>query len=124
MKPPETTNTQTRFGGLVRRGFWYGQRDNQAMTNISPKTNFSFEIFYAQASKGKHAGDGVMPNLGPELQGLLAAKDSAARVIVSDSHKGSNNRIVEITTTLQDAELAEVLKAFSESHGLTVSALE
>lgn len=91
---------------------------------MSTKTNFSFEIFYAESSAPPPAGDEVMKTLGPSLQGLLAAKDSAATVVVSDTHKGSGNKIVEITTTLQDAQLAEVLKAFEESHGLTVSALE
>ncbi len=94
------------------------------MAGMSTKTNFSFEVFYAESSAPPPAGDEVMKTLGPSLQGLLAAKDGAASVIVSDSHKGSNNRIVEITTTLQDAQLAEVLKAFSETHGLTVSVLE
>ncbi len=94
------------------------------MASMSTKTNFSFEIFYAESSAPPPAGDEVMKTLGPSLQGLLAAKDSAATVVVSDTHKGSGNKIVEITTTLQDAQLAEVLKAFGESHGLTVSALE
>ena len=94
------------------------------MAGMSTKTNFSFEVFYAQSSPGKPDGDDVMTTLGSTLEGLLAPKDGAARVVVSDSHKGSNNRIVEITTTLQDAQLEEVLKTFSESHGLTVSALE
>lgn len=91
---------------------------------MTTKTNFSFEIFYAQSSQGQPAGDDVMSTLGSTLQSLLATKDSAATVTVSDTHKGSNNKIIEITTTLQDAQLAEVLKAFSETHGLTVSALE
>lgn len=91
---------------------------------MTTKTNFSFEIYYAESSKAPPAGDDVMKTLGPSLQGLLAAKDSTAKVVVSDTHKGNGNKIVEITTTLQDAPLAEVLKAFADTHGLTVSALE
>jgi hypothetical protein len=91
---------------------------------MTTKTNFSFEIYYAESSSVPPDGDEVMKTLGPSLQGLLAAKDSAATAVVSDSHKGSNNRIVEITTTLQDAQLAEVLQSFAGTHGLTVTALE
>lgn len=91
---------------------------------MTTKTNFTFEIYYAESSPEQPAGDDVMPTLGATLEGLLAAQDSAATVVVSDSHKGSNNRIVEITTTLQDGQLAEVLKAFGGSHGLTINAIE
>jgi len=45
-------------------------------------------------------------------------------VVVSDSHKGSDNKIVKRVTTLQDPQIAAILKAFSEQHGVTVNALE
>ncbi len=91
---------------------------------MSNQTRFSFEVYRAESSGAPPAGDDVMQSLAPALEGLLAAKDNAARVTVSDSHKGGNNRIVEIVTTLQDAELADVLKAFGDSNKLTISALE
>ena len=58
------------------------------------------------------------------LEHLLAAKDSEAQVAVSDSHKGSGHKIVELTTTLQEVQIAEILKAFSAENGVTVSAVE
>jgi hypothetical protein len=92
---------------------------------MNPKTNFSFEVQYTTASTPAQAGpDGVMASLGPSLQKLFAATDPSTTVAVSDSHKGSGNKIVELVTTLQDAEIAGILKTFSEEHGVTVSALE
>lgn len=89
------------------------------------KTNFSFEVQYPQQSDSTQAArDAVMDKLGPLLQTVLAAGDSAANVAVSDSHKGPNNKIVELTTTLQDAQIAAILKAFSAQHGVRVEALE
>lgn len=89
------------------------------------KTNFSFEVQYlAQSDSTQTARDAVMDGLGPLLQEQLAAGDSAATVMVSDSHKGSGHKIVELTTTLQDAQIATVLKAFSAQHGVRVQALE
>ena len=92
---------------------------------MAPRTNFSFEVqFLAQSCVGKKQRDEVMADLGPSLQKLLAAGDAAATVSVSDSHKGSDNRIVELVTTLQDAQIARVLQTFSEQHGVSVTALE
>jgi len=92
---------------------------------MSVKTNFSFEVQYAQGSSaGKDERDGVMASLGPSLQKLFAAGDPAATVTVSDSHKGGGNKIVELVTTLQDAQIAGILLAFSGQHGVSVSALE
>lgn len=89
------------------------------------KTNFSFEVQYlAQSDSTQAARDAVMEGLGPLLQAQLAAGDSAATVAVSDSHKGGGHKIVELTTTLQDAQIAAVLKAFSAQHGVRVQALE
>jgi hypothetical protein len=92
---------------------------------MSLKTNFSFEVQYAEGTgAGKDERDGVMAALGPSLQKLLAANDPSATVTVSDSHKGGGNKLVELVTTLRDAEIAGVLQAFSSQHGVTVSALE
>ncbi|WP_421953864.1 hypothetical protein [Polaromonas sp.] len=89
------------------------------------KTNFSFELYYAAQSTTPAAQRGeVMHALGPSLQALLAAGDSRATVTVSDSHKGSDNRIVELVTTLPEARIAEILKGFCEQQGMTVSAIE
>ncbi|SFV00639.1 hypothetical protein SAMN05216350_11248 [Polaromonas sp. YR568] len=94
---------------------------------MNPKTNFSFEVQYTAdsgAGASSAGADGVMASLGPSLQKLFAATDPAATVAVSDSHKGSGNKLVELTTTLQDAEIADILKAFSGQHGVSVNALE
>lgn len=92
---------------------------------MTMKTNFSFEVQYLPASGGAQAErDAVMGDLGPRLQKLLAAGDSAASVQVSDSHKGGNHKIVELTTTLQDAQIEAILKAFSAQYGVRVNALE
>jgi hypothetical protein len=92
---------------------------------MTMKTNFSFEVQYLAKSDSTQAErDEVMAGLGPRLQQLLAAGDSAATVAVSDSHKGSGNKIVELTTTLKDPQIAAILKAFSAQHGVRVTALE
>ena len=88
-------------------------------------THFSFEVQYAQdsgAAKGER--DALMASLGPTLQKLFAVDDPSATVTVSDSHKGDGNRIIELVTTLQDAEIAGILQTFSGRHGVSVSALE
>ena len=92
---------------------------------MSQKTNFLFEVLYpAQSDIPQAQRDEVMRSLETALQTLLAADDGAATVVVSDSHKGSDNKIVELLTTLQDPQIAKILKAFSEQHGVTVNALE
>jgi hypothetical protein len=92
---------------------------------MNPKTNFSFEVQYTDESgAGSKEREGVMAALGPSLQKLLAVSDPSATVAVSDSHKGDGNKLVELVTTLQDAEVAGVLQAFSRQHGVSVSALE
>ena len=89
------------------------------------KTNFSFEIYYAAQSTAPPAQRAeVMRTLGPSLQAPLTTGDSRATVAVSDSHKGSDNRIVELVTTLPEARIAEILKGFCEQQGMTVSAIE
>lgn len=89
------------------------------------KTNFSFDVQYPATSRSTQAQrDEVMDSLGPTLQALLAGQDKAATVTVSDSHRGEGNKLVELTTTLGDARIAEILKAFSARHGVEVSAFE
>lgn len=89
------------------------------------KTNFSFDVQYAAGSQSTQAQrDEVMNSLAPSLQALLAEQDKAASVTVSDSHRGDGNKLVELTTTVGDAAIAEILKAFSARHGVLVTALE
>jgi hypothetical protein len=38
-------------------------------------------------------------------------------VQVSESHRGANNKIVELVTTLWDGQIASALKRFCETHG-------
>ncbi len=92
---------------------------------MSQKTNYSFDVHYpAHSGRTEAQRDELMGALGLSLQQLLEVQDSAARVSVSDSHKGPDNRIVELTTSLQDAKIAELLEAFSMRHGVLVTALE
>ncbi len=92
---------------------------------MSLKTNFSFEVQYPAYSDSTEAQrNEVMGSLGPTLQKLMAVQDSMATVAVSDSHKGDGNKLVELRTTLLDPQIAEILKAFSDQHGVTVTAFE
>lgn len=92
---------------------------------MSQKTNFSFGMHYPAATSAPEAQRvQLMASLGPTLQALFAAGDGAATVVISDSHKGSGHKMVELVTTLQDIQIAAILKAFSEQHGLSVQALE
>lgn len=92
---------------------------------MSLKTNFSFEVKYPEHSDSTQPQrNELMDSLDAKLQQLMAAQDSEARAVVSDSHKGSGNKIVELTTTMQDAQIAEILKSFSALHGVMVSAVE
>ena len=89
------------------------------------KTNFSFDIQYtANASTDKAEQDKVMGSLQATLQQLLAAQDPEAEVLVSNSQRGDGNKLVELTSTLQDGQLAIILKEFSEKNGVSVTAFE
>ena len=89
------------------------------------KTNFSYDVQYpAQSDTTQAQRDAVMDVLGPTLQALLAVQDKAATVVVSDSHRGNGNKLVELTTTLGDTQVAEILQAFSAQHGVLVAPLE
>lgn len=92
---------------------------------MSPKTNFSFELHYpADAATLYAQRDAVMTSVEPELQALFAGQDSAAIVTVNDSQKGSHHKILELVSTLDDAQIAAILKTFSDKHGLSIEALE
>lgn len=92
---------------------------------MSPKTSFSFEVQYAPDSKTPYAArDAALDKAESALQALFTAQDKGAAVSLSDSQKGSGNRILELVTTLGDAQIADILKTFSEQHSLSISALE
>ena len=95
---------------------------------MSTKTNFSFELYYAESSATtqdqQDQQSQTMRTLQPSLCTLFGASDSTVSVTVSDSHKGSFNKIIELVTTLQDTQIAEILKGFCDAHGTTVTALE
>ena len=89
------------------------------------KTHFSFEFQYTDTSQATQADrDKVMESLGPTLQALFAAGDPSALIEVSDSHRGSSNKIVELTTSLDDTRIGEIIKGFCAQHALAFSALE
>ncbi|CAN5115707.1 hypothetical protein BH10PSE16_BH10PSE16_34850 [soil metagenome] len=92
---------------------------------MTMKTNFAFEVQYlAESSSTETERNELMDSLQATLQQLLAAQDSVASVAISDSQKGNGNKLVELTTTLDDAQVTSVLKAFSEQHGVSVTAFE
>jgi len=92
---------------------------------MNTKTNFSFELFYQERTAiTTEQRNEAMRKLEPSLNTAFKTKDSAATVAVSDSHKGSYNKIVELVTTLTDAQIDETLKQFCQQTGLTVTALE
>ena len=53
-----------------------------------------------------------------------AAQDGAATVKISDSHKGDDHKLVELTTTLAEAQVQRMLQSFAAQHGVSVLALE
>ena len=92
---------------------------------MTSKTHFSYEVQYPAGTASTEAQrDAVMASLGPSLQALLRAQDSSADVSVSESHKGRDHKLVELVTTLQDVQLAQLLQTFSGQYGVTVTALE
>ncbi|MDB5966582.1 MAG: hypothetical protein JWQ72_3082 [Polaromonas sp.] len=98
---------------------------NTHTLGMTVKTHFSFEIYYTADSRVSDSErENLMRNLGPALQAQLAGKDSAASAVVSDSHKGPANKLVELVTSLQDDELEPLLHQFCDQHGLAWNALE
>jgi hypothetical protein len=92
---------------------------------MTTKTNFSFELFYPDRSATTtEQRNEVMRKLEVSLNNAFKNQDSAAVVTVSDSHKGSYNKLVELVTTLTDAQIDETLKQFCQQTGLTITALE
>ena len=92
---------------------------------MTAKTHFSFELFYPeQSATTQLQRDQVMQPLEQSLAVLFVSSDAAATVAVSSSHKGQDNKIVEVVTVLQDARIAEMLKGFCSQNGLIWEALE
>ena len=88
-------------------------------------THFSFEIKDpAGSNRSETQRAALMDSLQSTLQQLLASQDSQAEVVASSSHRGSSAKLVELTTRLDDAQLARLLKTFSEQHGVSVTAFE
>jgi len=93
--------------------------------DAAPRTHFSFEIQYPAASAASPAERAdVMDTLGAALQRLLGTLDGAADVAVSDGHKGPEHKLVELTTTLDDGQVGQLLESFAAQHDLRVQALE
>lgn len=92
---------------------------------MNPNTNFSYKMQYsADSSRSYEQRTEVMDSLQGLVQQLLAAQDSQAKVVVSGSHRSGSSKLVEMTTRLDDAQLASVLKGFSEQHGVRITAFE
>ena len=95
------------------------------MSAMPPTSHFSFEIQYSEHSASSPSERAqVMESLGPTLQQLLAAQDGEATVQVSESHTGDDHKLVELTSTLADAQVQQMLQAFAARHGVRVQALE
>ena len=89
------------------------------------KTNFSFEVRYpAESARSQAEQAEVMDALEGSLRGLLAVQDPQVGVMVSDSQGSGTMKRIELTTLLGDEQLADVLKAFAERHGVSFSVLE
>ena len=93
---------------------------------MAMRVNFSFEVQYPADSPHSQAQrDQLMDSLQATLQQLLAAQDRKAEVVGSDnSHRGAGSKLVDLTTVLEDAPLAVILKEFSAQRGVGVTALE
>ncbi len=92
---------------------------------MTTKTNFSFELFYPDRSAiTTEQRNEVMRKLELSLNNALKTQDGTAVVTVSDSHKGSYNKLIELVTTLTNAQIGETLKQFCQQTGLTMTALE
>ena len=95
--------------------------------DVNVETNFSFEVYYTELSASSESQrDRFMRDLEPTVQALLAANDSGAKVSVgvSDSHKGSGHKIMEVTTTMAEAQMYGVIRQFCDTNGVTITALE
>ena len=89
------------------------------------KTNFSFELQYAALSPvSLEQRNTFMTTLEAKLLALLNVNDPTATVVIYNSHKGNDNKILELVTTASDAEIAALLKTFCSDNGIDVSALE
>ncbi|MDQ3059079.1 MAG: hypothetical protein M3R45_06085 [Pseudomonadota bacterium] len=92
---------------------------------MNQKTNFSYEVKYlADSDMTQVQREELLNSLGPRLEQVLSAQDSTASVAVSHSYRGPHTKIIELTTTLQDAQIAQILQAFTEEHGVVMQALE
>ena len=89
------------------------------------KTNFSFELQYAaQSPANPQQRSALMATLEANLLALLNVNDPNATVVISNSHKGNDNKILELVTTASDVEIAALLKMFCSDNGVDVTALE
>ena len=89
------------------------------------KTNFSFELQYTAQSLATHEERSkFMASLETSLQQLLAVDDADAKVSISNSHKGNDNKIVEFTSSLPDSRIGEILTTFCTQNGVSMRALE
>ena len=96
---------------------------------MTAKTHFSFELFYAaESATTQQQRDQVMQTLEQSLTALFTAADAegdaAASVAVSSSHKGADNKLVELVTVLQDDQIAKTLNGFCRQNGLVWETLE
>lgn len=89
------------------------------------KTNFSFELQYpAHSPATQQERNAFMASLEASLLHLLRADDEQARVTISNSHKGNDNKIVEFTTGLPDSRIDQILTTFCIQYGVSMTALE
>jgi len=88
------------------------------------KTNFSFELQYVAPALSQGKSDEVMLALESSLLEFLRPIDDRASVTVSNSHKGNANKLLEITCTASDVQIADILTRFCEQQGVKVNAME
>jgi hypothetical protein len=101
-------------------------RDENKLFVRSPVRRAATETGAGQPAAGgtPDRRDDVMKRLQALLQAQFEPLDASATVQVSESHRGANNKLVELVTTLQDEQIASALTCFCEAHGVTITALE
>lgn len=68
--------------------------------------------------------DEVMASLSSSLEGLLSLNDDKATVTDTESHKGEGHRLLDVSTTLDDEQMATAIKALAKQTGLAVNPQE
>ena len=96
-----------------------------AFNPMDLKTSFSFDLQLPVTAGGTALNrQARMQQLELQLQHALRARDAAAVLASSSSHRGDGNRIVELTTTLQDTDITAILQSFASENSVRITPVE